>query len=240
VAAIFAGMLISTAAADVMIKQKDHTDAFEIMGQAQPAKDMVSVIWLGDGAARMDQADTTSWLMFSGSDVIYQLNHKEKTYSEFRPEDEKKGMPDLKGDDVDKSSRMGDMMKQMAGMMKIEVTVSPTDETMKIGDYNCKKYIVESKMGMGGSSAETWATQDIDIDYKLYRSISKAFMSMIPGYAESTKEMQKIKGLPVLTNTTTNTLGTEVKSTSELIEYKKEAAPPGTFQIPEGYTKTIH
>jgi hypothetical protein len=36
------------ARADIYMKQKVHTDEFKMMGQTQPAKDAISVFWLGE------------------------------------------------------------------------------------------------------------------------------------------------------------------------------------------------
>ena len=54
---------------------------------------------------------------------------------------------------------------------------------------------------------------------------------------EMAKEMKKIKGVPVLTITTSNMIGASVKSTQELLEFKEGTAPSGYFDIPTGYKK---
>ncbi|MCJ7486224.1 MAG: hypothetical protein MUQ25_08695, partial [Candidatus Aminicenantes bacterium] len=51
------------ARADIYMKQKVHTDELKVMGQTQPAKDEISVIWLGENLARMDQAAGTSSIL---------------------------------------------------------------------------------------------------------------------------------------------------------------------------------
>jgi len=62
-------------------------------------------------------------------------------------------------------------------------------------------------------------------------------ISKQPGFQEMLEEMKKIKGIAVLTVSTSSAMGAEVKSTEELIEVEKKSAPSGTYEIPEGYIK---
>ncbi len=39
-------MLPGIASADVMLKQKHHTDSYQIMGNKMPAKDSIETIWM--------------------------------------------------------------------------------------------------------------------------------------------------------------------------------------------------
>ena len=96
---------------------------------------------------------------------------------------------------------------------------------------------VEIKMAMGNTISETWATEDIDIDYELYQSISAVFMSMMPGYEDIVKEMKAIKGLTIKSIAVANMMGTEVKTTTEITGLKEANAPEGIFELPEGYQK---
>jgi len=52
------------------------------------------------------------------------------------------------------------------------------------------------------------------------------------------EERKKIKGVPVLTITTTTIMkDTTVRSSRELVEIKEGQAPAGIFEIPPEYTK---
>ena len=136
-------------------------------------------------------------------------------------------------------------LRVMQGMMKgatdIKVTVTPTDETKKIGDWKCRKYIQEMKTMMGPTTSEIWATQDLKIKYDVYQKFKEAFGgqgtfgNMMSSMAE---EMKKVEGVPVLTTTTMSMMGANITSTTELLEFKEVSAPEGTFDIPSGYKKT--
>ena len=45
-ALIFLTLMFQNAYADIYIKQKQHTDAVTMMGQTQPAKDVISESWI--------------------------------------------------------------------------------------------------------------------------------------------------------------------------------------------------
>ena len=125
------------------------------------------------------------------------------------------------------------MMQAMGGSTK--VTVTPTDVTEKIGDWDTKKYNVEMTIMMMNSKQDVWATEDINIDFDLYAAVSNGPMAQIPGFDKIMEEMKKVKGLPVKTVTTTNAMGGEVVTTTTLLEHADKEAPAGIYDIPEGY-----
>ncbi|MCK5032037.1 MAG: hypothetical protein KAS18_00350, partial [Calditrichia bacterium] len=114
-----------------------------------------------------------------------------------------KAMENQKGEDKEE---MEQFMQMAKGMMKFEIKVTPTGETKKINNWQCKKYNQEVKMGMGPIVSEVWATEELEMDYEIYAKFSTAMMSMQPGFSDSfdsaMAELKKIKGVPVLTKTT--------------------------------------
>ena len=122
-------------------------------------------------------------------------------------------------------------------MMQPKVTVEETGETQKIKNWNCKKYIMTMEMMGTKSTSEIWATEDIKIDYELYQTLGLSMMPKTPGMEKMLEEMKKIKGLTVLSTATTSVMGTDVKSTQELLEVSEKSAPAGTYEVPEGYKK---
>jgi hypothetical protein len=135
------------------------------------------------------------------------------------------------------------MQSMMKGATDIKVTVTPTGEKKKIGEFDCQKYNQEMKTMMGPVTSEIWATEDLKIDYKVYDKFKEAmgsegggaFGNMMSSMAD---EMKKIKGVPVLTTTTVNMMGNSMTSITELVEFREATAPKGTFNIPSGYKKT--
>jgi len=228
------------AQADVYIKQKNHTDGFSIMGQSQPAKDELLVIWMGKDKARLDQGDDTSIIIRMDKKVMYAINHAEMKYSEF-PYSETGDIlsaaiagSDLSGEEQAQAQKM---MKGFAQMMQPKVSVTETGETQKIKNWKCKKYIMTMKMMGTTSTSEIWATEDVKIDYELYKTLGLSMMPKTPGLDKMLEEMKKIKGLTVLSTGTTSMMGTDVKTTQELLEVSEKQAPAGTYEVPTGYKK---
>jgi hypothetical protein len=225
--------------ADTMIKQATSTDAFEMMGQKVPARTDTSVTWLTKGMSRMDQGDTATVIMLMEKNLVYMIDHNQKSYMEM-PLDALGNIEKMMG--IDENDEEGkaqlEMMKGMMSMMQMKVTVNPTEETEKIRDWNCTKYLVSTKMGMGSVESEIWATEDPELDFEMFLEISQSFKAMFPGFKEVLEEMKKIKGIAVMTDATVDMMGTKVHSTTEVIEIAEKSAPEGTYNVPKGYEKT--
>jgi hypothetical protein len=220
VAAVFLGPV--SVGADVFMKEKQHTDGMTIMGQAQPARDSVATVWLAKDNMRRDQGETSIIAKIeNGKVIITHLNHQKKTYTE---------LP------LGQDGGAG-----MTGDVKVKVT--PTGETKQIGKWKCRKYLQEMDVGMMPTSSEIWATEDIQMPYhEFYERLSSAVMSQQPGMKPPSEafqeETKKIKGIPVLTITSTTMMkDVTIKSSRELVEIREDKAPAGTFEIPPGYAR---
>jgi hypothetical protein len=223
--------LFSSASADIFMKQKVHTDAFQMMGQTKPASDEISSVWIAQDKIRIDNANQSTLVRLDRK-VSYVIDHVKKTYFE---------MP-MPGAAASGDEQSETMQQAMAGMMgSVKVTVTPTNETKVINSWKCKKYIQEVQIMMGPMKAEVWATEDIKIDpaqYMKYTSAMLSQMSMGQAGEDMINEVKKIKGVTVLTTSTTTVMGTSIKSSTELLEYKEGTAPAGHFELPAGYKKT--
>ncbi len=219
--------------ADVFLKQKQHTDAYEVMGQEQPATDLITSVWMTKDKIRSDNEEN-SFLLRQDREVIYFLDHRKKTYAEM-PMDMSKMMP---SEDQEQAAMMQNMMK---AMMKVEITVMPTGESKKIGKWNCKKYIQKIQMFSGPMESEIWASEEIKIDYDLYTRYGASMFARMPGMQgmmeSMLKEMKKMKGVPVLTISKSQVMGQTINSSTELLDVKEGKAPAGIFELPKGYRK---
>ena len=227
--------------ADIYMETKTHTDGMAVMGQQQQPQDEIQKVWITKDKIRSESRDETVIVLLKDKKMIV-LNHEEKSYMEMPMGKEDIMEKAMQGKSEEERKEMEGFMQMAKGMTKFEITVTPTTETKKINKWNCKKYNQVVKMGMGPINSEVWATEDLEMDYELFAQYSTAMMAMKPGFSESfdkaVNELKKIKGVPVLTKTTMNMMGMQMNTTQELIEFKKTAAPAGTFEIPKGYTKS--
>lgn len=237
-------MIPGSGQADIMMKQKTHTDAVQIMGQTQPAKDEIQTTWITTDKIRND-GEEGSVILRMDQRKIYFINHAKKTYAEMPMEmskmiDEKmkQSMEEEGMEEEDQQAAMG----MMQGMAQMKITITPTSEKKKIGNWNCQKYNQELVTFMGPMKGEIWATEDLKMDYELYNKYMAAMMGKGGMFGEFMNqivtEMKKVKGIPVLTITSMDMMGASIKTTQELIEYKEGTAPAGHFELPKGYKKS--
>lgn len=217
------------AKADIFIKKIKHTDAVTMMGQTQPAKDEEGATWMAKDKMREDEGKSKTTVIRFDINKILIFDHDKKTYSEI----------DLP---IDLEKVLPPEAKQMMQMMQVTAKVTDTEETQKIKDWNCKKYLVEIGISMMGMSMpmkmEMWVSKDLGIDLELYEKFYTEFLSLQPMFKDFAEEFKKMEGYPVLTLFSMTVMGTETKSREEVISVEKKDAPPGTYDAPQTYTLT--
>jgi len=226
--------------ADTFIKTAFHTDAMKMGPQTTPAVDDTSITWMGDNLAVMSKNEASSIVINGETGLIYMIDHEDKSYTEMPMDDlgDIEKMMAGSGADEAEAAMYGKQLKSMMAAMKMEATVTPTEETKEIRGWNCKKYVVEIKMGMGGMTNNTWVTKDVEIDYAMFSRLMSAPMTQMPGFQELMTEMERMDGIPVLVEGSMNMMGSQVKSKQEVLEIETKDAPDGTYDIPENYKKT--
>ncbi len=214
--------------ADVYIKTKTHADAASMMGQNQPARDSVTEQWLAEDMVATNM-ENQSIILDLKANKMFIVNHGEKTYVETDlPLDMAKLLPPQAA-------------QMMGGMMKATVTVAPNGQTKQVGAWKCSGYDVAISMMMMTMKQAVWAASDVGFDLskfmaKAYGNIIKAQNMFFDDAAIS--EMKKIQGIPILTETTLEMMGTQSHRSSEVVEIGKKTPPPGAYAVPAGYTKT--
>ena len=218
----------SVAKADILVKKKKHTDAMSIMGQTQPAKDEEVETWLAKDKMRQDEGDGKVYIMRFDLNKAFYIDYTKKTYSEV-------DMP------IDLEKALGPQAQQMMEMMQSSATFTDTGEKQKIKNWNCRKYLIEINISMMGMSMpltmEIWASEDLGIDMDMYKKFYKETLSLNPMTKDIAEDFQKMKGFPVVTKVSMSMMGAEMKYQEEVIAVEKKAAPKGTYDVPQGFTK---
>jgi len=214
-------------AADVKVVQQHHQDAFSMMGQSQPASDETYITWIGDGKLRMDQGSTSTIVNLESEKMII-ANHDEKVYNEI----------DLP---VDLASMMPPGMgEQMMAMMNFDVTVTPSDETKKVGQWNAKRYDMTMVSPMMSMTSVLWASEETPVDFDSYFDLYSSVVSLQPGMDSMIQEMRKIDGYIVDQNVTMTMkmMGETTIGSKETVTAIEELdAPAGTYAPPAGYER---
>lgn len=214
------------AAADIYIKSKTHSDPISIMGQNQPATDTISEQWLGNDKFALISEGMSS-IIDLAKKTGAMVMHGSKSYVEFAlPLDIAKLMP-------------AEVASMVAGMMKMTVAVQANGQTRKIGTWNCQGYDVTLTTAMMPLKMSVWATKDVPFDLNKY--MAEAYGNMLAAQLNldeaAIREMKKVDGLWILTETNAEMMGAKIHSTSEVVEISNKPAPAGTYQVPAGYTK---
>eukprot|EP00831_Metopus_contortus_P010547 TRINITY_DN14106_c0_g1_i2.p1 TRINITY_DN14106_c0_g1~~TRINITY_DN14106_c0_g1_i2.p1 ORF type:complete len:195 (-),score=45.60 TRINITY_DN14106_c0_g1_i2:59-643(-) len=145
--------MFQNAYADIYMKQKQHTDAVTVMGQTQPAKDVISESWItSDKIVVMSEKQKV--IIDMDRKVMTMVNHEEKAIV---------NMPMDFSENMDKRGNMSPEEKAgfqqfMGKMMQMDVKVEETNERKKIDKWNCRKYLQTINMAMGTTNSEIWAT----------------------------------------------------------------------------------
>jgi hypothetical protein len=222
--------VVPAAGADVLLTIKSHTEGAPTMGRI-PAQGGEIKIWVSpdDQRIRRDEENYSMILRLDKS-KMYILDHQAKTYNEVDlPVDFKKIMP--QGGEQ--------MMAEVERLQKMDISVKPTTETKKIGNWNTKRYdvTVTSPSGMKVDS-QLWMSKDVGFDTAAFSKMQTSMTALNPGNAAWAKKMAQIPGFPVLTESHVSTPQGEVKSSQQLQAADKKPAPAGTYDVPSGYTKT--
>ena len=235
-ALIFLTLMFQNAYADIYMKQKQHIDAMTMMGQTQPAQDVISESWITSDKIVM-MSEKQKVIMDMNKKIMTMINHEEKAIIDM-PMDFSKSM-DKKGDMS--AEEKAEFQQFMGKMMQISLKVEETNERKKIGKWNCRKYLQTINMAMGTTTSEIWATEDIKVDGDLYTKYSVGILAQIPGMGQNmsalTEELKKIKGVHVYSEQTITMMGQAMKSSIELIEFKEGKAPSDIFDLPAEYKK---
>ena len=127
----FAALLVvllsaGIAAADIKVVKMTHQDGFTIMGQTQPPEDREQTSWIGNDRMYMDQGNTTTIVRLDLM-KLYVIDHDTKSYH----------VLDLP---IDLSKLIPPEMQPMLAMMQFDVTVTPSDEQKKVGEWDARRY----------------------------------------------------------------------------------------------------
>ncbi len=229
--------LIQNACGAVYMKQKQHTDAMKIMGAEQPARDFIVESWITPTKMVIMNNEQKSVIDLE-KNIITTANHNDKTILSMQMDASENVNKEMEGMTPEEKAHFEEVMSKM---MRITVTVEETNETKKIGKWNCRKYVQTVETAMGLTRSEIWATEDIKVDSELYTKHSTGMMAHIPGMSQNMdaimKEIKKIKGVHVYTEQSTEMMGQSIRSSVMLIEFREDKPPAGVFELPTGYQK---
>lgn len=185
-----------------------------------------STVWLGQNRIREDTPDQ-SVIVNLDDKKIFIVKHKSKSYHALDlPIDIKKLIPE----------EMAPMFDSVMKQMVMDVEVTPTDETRRIGDYDTKKSLVKLKSPMGlEMDLVVWASTGTGLDVDTYKRLALEMASMQPTGTEWISKVLAIPGFPVMRETTVKMNGSEMTTREELVGIEDKEPPAGIYAPPSDY-----
>lgn len=223
---LLALLACAPAAADSLLTLKSHADAFQIAGEAQPAKDNEVRVWVAGDKVRRDEGDA-SMILRLDRNRLFILHHPEKTYTEVKlPVDFLRLMP--KGKE--------DLGTVWAEKMKLAVTLTPTEETKKVNGWTARRAQMDIASAMGMKIVTTlWLSKEI-ADYPVLNKLTSALAALQPGAADWSQKLAQMDGFPVLKEDEVDFTGAHFKTREELVSVETKTAPANSWDPPVGYT----
>jgi hypothetical protein len=224
-ALLFLVLAAPAGAQDVLVRVKTHSDALAIADQSQPARDDVTEQWYSAGKTAQNGKES-GFIIDLNKNIAYMVNHNDRSYVPV-------SLP------MDLTKILPPEVQQMAPMMQMTATVTPTSETKTIGAWPCTGYDATlTVMGMP-MTLRVWASTAVPAS--LVDFAAKVMPAFLQGQMrltdEAVKEFGKIRGFQVATELTADIMGARMHTTTETVEIIEKAAPAGTFEPPAGYAK---
>ncbi len=121
------------------------------------------------------------------------------------------------------------------GMFRVAAKVTETADVDRVDGHDCRRYIVELRLGDTHIISEQWVTSDLGIDDRQLRRASFAALLGLPGATEAMAELARVQGVPVRTTTVTALLNREIRSETRLAEVATVQVAPDVFTPPAGF-----
>jgi hypothetical protein len=159
--------------------------------------------------------------------LLQVIDHTEKTVSSVElPIDVKALLPEGVAD-------------QMGAMMRLETSVSPTNETKKVGPWTARRWSLTMKTPMVTVENTLWATEDLDFDRAGFDRLFTQILALQPGTESLVDSLRSVEGFVVEQQSVTTMAGASdaaMKRTERTVSVESADPPPGTYDAPAGYS----
>lgn len=176
-------------------------------------------------------------------ELMWNINHKDKTYTEMTFADMQQGMKNMQSAFEEQMKKMSpeerkamqEMMGKGMGKMffdqsSIEISLKRTGKTKTILGYDCEQvYFNLDDMPM----LEMWVTTKLSMGSEWIDIYEKMVMMRFKISAEA----RKLRGLPLVSKVTTEMGMGKMETITETTRVVKTAVADSEFEVPKGYKK---
>ena len=230
--------------ADVYMKSVERVKPFEMMGKKMPEQTEIRERWMGKDKFALFSKEY-SIVIDQEKGKLLLIIHEPRIYFDLPTNITKEKILDLllglspKAAEVVRSITITDMKYTSLG------------ETKKIANWNCSSsefemvVMIPALNMMPKFKMKMWTTKDLPAEYKKYTKAAEEFfvkyvLGMVNIDEDSKKVMEKMgesEGFEIATEITVSIFGSEINMESQCLEVAEKPAPPGTYSVPQGYTK---
>jgi hypothetical protein len=213
------------------LTQITTTEAVSLPGQNLPARADTTVVWLAADRTRRDNG-TQSYVMRADAERMMVIDHAARSYLDVSFAEASKLMAGFAAA-PDTARHPRDRL--LRGMFRLSAKVTETTDAERIDGHDCRRYIIELRLGDTHIVSEQWVTGDLQIDDRQLRRASFATLLGLPGAAEAMAELARVQGVPVRTTTLTTLLNREIRSETRLAGVARVQVVPEFFAPPAGF-----
>lgn len=217
----------SFANGDFYIKIKTHHDSYYDSGIVFPEVNSIEEQWLVDKKMAFITENLITIYDLENNQMSV-INRKKKIYAQTP-------LP------LDTSKLVTEQFLQRR---KFKGTIKETGETKKIGEWNCRKYAIETWIIYPKSDDRfylrdfaIWMTNDVPFDLGMVGEVI-SYGRKLEYYGDDfISELKKIKGYQIALEMTGYFRGMDVKYYEEVVEISQKKPPEGIYSVPAGFTK---
>jgi hypothetical protein len=210
--------------------------------------------YISSDRVRIAQPDGNEAILDLKSGEMTVLDGKKKTYYVITQKDiddmaamlkERMNSPEVKAAQEKMKNLPPEMQKKMQDMMGgMALTVDKTGTSRTIAGMHCDNWTVSFGQM---SKTEECLTNELKLPPQTYdrfrkymdsmQSVMASMGPMAKNFDAMREQMQKLKGYPIATTTSTNIMGRRSSMTNEVTAVNYGAIPASAWAIPAGYTK---
>ncbi len=220
--------LVGYVRAGVFIRQEEKKEAVYHHGNVEPESTTAIELWIGKENLAHKRGNI-ELLIDKTKGKAFVLNHGTKTFAEtslpFQIENvaDEEFAPRLK-------------------MFRTQGEIRALNKERKIGDRVCSlmeitTWIIFEENRFYETDTEACLATDLPFDLKTAHDLLKEIQGLRNFDEGIYKEMVTLEGFPIETSSTQYMEGIAIPSRMQTLEMTIKEAPPGTYTIPDGFTK---
>lgn len=205
------------------------------------ARQEKQTLYVSSDMMRIDQpAENQSIIIRLDKNLMWQIDHKDKTCTELTFEQMQQGMQQAQKAMEDAMKNLTPQQKAMMEKMGMKIPTMPsvqfelkkTGKTDKIDGYNVEQYMF-TRTGLMDETQEWWVTKDVGGLKQFGEMMAKMFEGMSGGRVSGMEQLTNLDGIPIKTIKEEKN-GQEI---TQVTKIEKTAVAKTEFEPPEGYKK---